>query len=84
MIKGFCNGRKLFIVFNHPARFGGHRHCGSGDITDQNFHVTLFLIVCSYPAKFDTHRHCGSGYIMILDFNVIIWTCDYMGRNRSG
>ena len=25
-------GRELFIVSHHPAKFGGHRHCGSGDV----------------------------------------------------
>ena len=24
-------GGKLLVEFNNPARFGGHRHCGSGD-----------------------------------------------------
>ena len=29
MIKGMrLYGRKLFIVCNHPARFGSHRYCG--------------------------------------------------------
>ena len=33
--------RKLLNVCNHPAKFGSHNHCHSGDITYLICHVTL-------------------------------------------
>ena len=33
-------GRKPFTVCNHPAMFGSHRYCGSGDKMFLIYHVT--------------------------------------------
>ena len=33
-------GRKLLVVCNHPARFGNHTHCGSGEKMALIYHVT--------------------------------------------
>ena len=57
---------------NHPAKFGGHRPCGWGNMTFLNCHVTtglkchvtLFvrpLHLSHHPAKFGVHRPYGSG-----------------------
>ena len=40
------------------------------------------------PAKFCDHRHCGSRDMFLVSHvisrdNVIIWSCDFMGRSRS-
>ena len=68
-------GRKLLNGCNHPARFGGHRYCGSGDNMFLIYYVTSrghlfkglcdlmgwnFLIVSHYCATFSDRRSCGS------------------------
>ena len=47
-------------VSYHPVRFGGHRHCGRGDIMEVSYH----------PVRFGGHRHCGD--IMTLVCHVIL------------
>ena len=63
------------------AKFGGHRDCGSKDITWSIYSRDLArphylrviwlsgqesIKVSYHPVKFDSHRHCGSGNIMVL------------------
>ena len=65
---------------DNPAKFCGHRHCGSGDIMVSVCHVILrdhvikekcdfmggLLMVSHTSAKFDSKRHNTSGDIMVL------------------
>ena len=61
-------GMKLRIVCSHPARFGGHRYCSSGDKNPMWpcvqrivwLNGLMFLIVSHYLTKFSGHRPCGS------------------------
>ena len=47
-------GKKLIIVCNHPARIGGHRHCGSGDML-LIYHMTsrdhVFKGLCDFKGE---------------------------------
>ena len=74
--------RRLLIVFNHPARFGGNRQCGRGDIL-LLYHVTspehmpkwfcdlMVEIIVNHPlASFGDHRPCVSRDITDLIFHV--------------
>ena len=67
-------GRGLFILSHHPAKFGIHRLCESGDITSLISHVTTWLmyhvtfwvgslILSHHTAKLGVHRSCESGII---------------------
>ena len=57
------------ILSHHPAKFGVHRPCESGDITFfichvtsiSKCHVTLPLILNHRPARFGVHRPNGTG-----------------------
>ena len=73
---------KLLIEFNNPARFGGHRHCGSGDsVFNLSWGLTWphvqrvmeicgwkFLIVNHHLPKFGGHRPFRSRDIRNLMF----------------
>ena len=62
------------ILTHHPAKFGVHKPCESGDITSFICHVTTiskchmtFWMGSSHPnnpTKFGVHGHCESGDIM--------------------
>ena len=61
-------------VSYHPAKFGGHIHCGSKDVMvlvchviseDHEDHGWWYLTIRHHPHRFDGHRHCGSGDIMV-------------------
>ena len=77
-------GRKLFIVCNHPANFGGHRHYGSGDKMLLIYHMTssdhvfkelydfMGCRVSHHLARFTGHRPCGSSDIAVKRFYVIL------------
>ena len=71
---------------NHdPTKFGGHRHCSSGEIIVLVCHVILQgdVIKVSFdfigrdhqseltPPTFGNYSHSGSGVTMILVFHVI-------------
>ena len=52
------------MVSNHPAKFGNHRHCGSGDIMflvaeEQNFRCSRFNppLLFSPPLLFISKGH---------------------------
>ena len=61
------------IVCHHPAKFDGHRHCGSGSMfiicfVNSQDHVTKGLcdfmdgsLPCHHHVKFRGHRDCDSG-----------------------
>ena len=61
----------------HSAKFGGHRHCGSGDISlvchailrDQVIKASCDFMVRSllshHSPNFGCLRHCGNGDIMV-------------------
>ena len=62
------------------TKFGGHRHCGSGDmmilicqVISQDLVIkgTYDFKVSYHPATFGTNRHSGSGD-MFLVFHVIL------------
>ena len=44
-IKGYFMAKNSFVaevtfkVSHHPAKFGCHKHCGSGDVMIQNFRI---------------------------------------------
>lgn len=73
------------IENNHLTRFGGHEHCGSGDVMFLIFHMISqdhvpqepwdFLgrspKVSHHHASIEGHRHCGSGDVMALVFQMI-------------
>ena len=74
-----------FILSHHPAKFGSHRPCESGDITSLIYHVTTCLmcqvtcrwgsLILSYhPARFGVHRPCESGNITPLIRHVTTWS----------
>ena len=78
-------GGKFLIVCNHPARFGGHCYCGSGDdfslsrdlsrLRDQKV-MWLYrqepIEVGYHPATFGGHKHSDNGDIVILVGHVIL------------
>ena len=84
-------GLESIKVSYHPTKFGGHGHCGSGDIIILVCHVTLqdhvikglcdFIGKCDFnvsyhPAKFGGDRRPDSGDISILVCHVILtWWC---------
>ena len=59
------------------AKFGSHRHCGSGELMIQVCHVIsqdhVIKESCYFMSgpKFGGHKHCGSENIMILICHVI-------------
>ena len=71
------------MVNHHPTKFGGHRHCGSGEI--------MFLVVkgqdstCPrlnrHTAKYDGHRHCNSGDMMFLVVKGPDSTCPHLNSS---
>ena len=76
---------KTLNVSNHPAKFGGHKHCGSGgkmalvcQVILQD-HVTKGsnnneldpLRLSHHPVNFGGYMHCVSGDIMVLVCTVI-------------
>ena len=48
-------GKELIIVWSHPARFDGHSHCGSEDLTFLIDHVSsrdhLFKRLCDFMGR---------------------------------
>ena len=55
---------ECFLVSHHPAKFGGDRHCGSGDIKllageEENFNPSLLFISKRHGLKEST-RHIRS------------------------
>ena len=80
-------GQELKKVNYHPAKFRGHRHCGSGDIIFLICHVISQdqivkgscdfkkqepVKVGCHPDKFDSHRYSDNGDIMVLVCHVIL------------
>ena len=66
----------MLKLSHHPAKFGRHRHCGSGDVFNLSRDLGRlhdYMVMCLYgqkpikvryhPAKFSGHRHSGSGNI---------------------
>ena len=57
-------------VSHHPAKFGGHWYCGSGDIKILVCHVILQdhmkkgAGITKHPAKLDGHKLCGSRVVI--------------------
>ena len=62
------------MVRHHPAKFGGYKHGGSGDVFDLSCDlassrdsraIRLFreesLNLSQHPVKFGVVRHCGGG-----------------------
>ena len=82
---------------HHSAKFGGNKHCGSGDIIVFVYHVTLQVLVlkgsCDFTeshhhAKFGDHKNCGSEDTflfchVILQDRVIKRSCYFMGGSPS-
>ena len=61
----------VLLMTSHPANFGDHQHCGSGDI--------VFVV---FPDNFVVHRHCGKGDIFLVCCvisreNVIKGSCNF-------
>ena len=71
------------ILSHHPAKFGVHRPCESGNITLFICHVTTILkchVICGWGrltlshhhAKFGEHRPCDSGDVKFLICHVTL------------
>ena len=69
------------MLIHHPAKFGVHMPCESGNITSFSYHVTTFLmchvtcgwvslILSHHPAKFRVHRPSESRNITPLTCQV--------------
>ena len=67
---------------SHPAKFGSHKHCSSGDVflvccvISQNDVIILSckcmgLKASHHHAKFYSHKHCGSRDLIVLVCHVI-------------
>ena len=79
-------GQKALKVSHYSGKFGGHKHCGSGDIillvchAISQDHTTKGLSnygwkslkESHHPAKFGDHRHCDSGDIIVLVCHFIL------------
>ena len=74
-----------FILSHHPAKFGIHRPCESGDITSLIYHMTMCLLchvtcgwgslmVSYHHARFGVHRLCESINITPLICHVKTWS----------
>ena len=76
---------RTLMISHPPAKFGGHRHCGSGDIflicqVILQYHLiqepcdligrSLEKII-QHPGKFGGYRHCGNADIIVLVCYVI-------------
>ena len=73
------------MVIHYPAKFGGDKHRGSGDIMVLICHVISQDLltegasniprspfkVSHHPAKFGGHRRCSIGDVMVLVCHVI-------------
>ena len=68
------------MLSHHPAKFGAHRSCESGDVTFFIYHVTTLsnvtrlcrlnsLILSHHPAKFHVHRPQGTGNNSVCNIN---------------
>ena len=71
-------GQEPIKVSHHPAKFGNHKHSGSGDVfslscdlagpCDQR--VMRFYgwepLIGHHPAKFDDYSRCGGGYMYLV------------------
>ena len=74
-----------FILSHHPAKFGIHSPCESGDITSLICHVTTWssLILSHHSAKFEVHRPCESGIVTFYWFvawpryRSVTWLCGW-------
>ena len=68
-------GQETIKVSYHPAKFGVHRHSGSGDIIFLVCQVTSQgqVMVSHYPAKFITHKHCGIIIIIIIIIIILVF-----------
>ena len=79
------------MVIHYPAKFGGHRHCGSGDTMALVYHVILKehmtkrwnnsmgrinVLTSHHPNKFSGHRHSASGDIMFEVGHLIKGSCE--------
>ena len=82
LIQGSCDvvsGNISWECEPHPAKFVGHKPCGSRNIMFlichliSQDHVTQepFDFIAHHPIKLAGHRHCGSVDIMILAYHVI-------------
>ena len=86
-------------LWNHPAKFGGQRHCGSGDIF-LIYHINSHMTTCSkgwveaphishHFAKFNSHRPRNSTDIRDLRFlinlqdYVIKGSCNFVQGTSS-
>ena len=78
------------MVSHHLVNFGGHGHCGVGDViilvyyvisqdhvikVSCDFYVQKIIKVNYHPAKFSEYRHSSSGDIMVK------WSCGFMGKS---
>ena len=72
---------EFLIICHHPAKFGGHRRCDSGDIvcfvtwsrktTWLKIRTTLWVGVGHHPTKFGGYRQSNIGDIFVLGCHVI-------------
>ena len=68
------------MLSHRPAKFSGHRHCGSADIMVLVCHVISQDLViegsCDFvshdPPKWGGQGHCSSVEIMVLNYHVIL------------
>ena len=68
------------MAIDHPTKFSGQRHCGSGDITVSFYHVISQdhvikvhvslsmgpLMLTHHPTNFGGHRDCDIGNMFFL------------------
>ena len=71
------------MISYHHVQFGGHKHCGSGDMMFLTFYVISrnsatkepcdlgSLILSTHSFKLCGHRHCCNGDIMNLVCHVV-------------
>ena len=74
-------------LWNHPAKFGGQRHCGSGDIF-LIYHITSHMTTCSkgwVEAPHVSHHFAEFNlrFLINLQDHVIKGSCDFVQGTSS-
>ena len=67
---------KLLIVCHHPYKFGGHRYCGSGDIT-----FLIVRVVSQDDAIKESRKFMGRSHLRLLLEVIILPSLEAINRD---